>query len=142
MERRCRHRLWRTELAGVRPVRYLCQSAAPNAAGNRPADAAGAASGALRSGHSRRHTASAGVRVNERPAPNPSDTEKLLPPRAVQFEVADLKPSRPGELNASRVFHDRYELRARALGPLIIDAFDIPGSPLYTSDLIVGLPKW
>jgi uncharacterized protein (TIGR03435 family) len=81
-------------------------------------------------------------RVNETPTPNPPDTERLLPPRAVQFEVADLKPSRPGELNASRVFHDRYELRARPLGPLIIDAFDIPGSPVYTSDLIVGIPKW
>src|SRR5215471_17162927 len=81
-------------------------------------------------------------RVNETPTPNPPDTEKLLPPRAVQFEVADLKPSRPGELNASRVFHDRYELRARPLGPLIIDAFDIPGSTVYTSDLIAGIPKW
>jgi uncharacterized protein (TIGR03435 family) len=81
-------------------------------------------------------------RVNEKPTPNSPDTEKLLPTRAVQFEVADVKPSRPGELNASRVFHDRYELRARPLGPLIIDAFDIPGSPLYTSDLIVGIPKW
>jgi uncharacterized protein (TIGR03435 family) len=81
-------------------------------------------------------------RVNEKPTPNPPDTEKLLPPRAVQFEVADLKPSRPGELNASRVFHDRYELRARPLGGLIIDAFDIPGSPLYTFDLIAGMPTW
>jgi uncharacterized protein (TIGR03435 family) len=81
-------------------------------------------------------------RVNEKPIPNPPDTEKLLPPRAVQFEVADLKPSPPGQVNASRVFHDRYELRARTLGPLIIDAFDIPGSPMYTSDLIAGTPKW
>ena len=81
-------------------------------------------------------------RVNEKPTPNPPDTEKLLPPRVVQFEVADLKPSPPGQLNASRVFHDRYELRARPLGPLIIDAFDIPGSPVYTSDLIAGIPKW
>src|SRR5205823_4336269 len=47
-------------------------------------------------------------RVNEKPTPNPPDTEKLLPPRAVQFEVADLKPSRPGELSASRVSHDLY----------------------------------
>jgi uncharacterized protein (TIGR03435 family) len=80
--------------------------------------------------------------VNEKPTPNPPGTEKLLPPRVVQFEVADLKPSPPGQANASRVFHDRYELRARPLGPLIIDAFDIPGVPEHTSNLIAGAPKW
>ena len=80
--------------------------------------------------------------VNEKPIPNPPGTEKLLPPRVVQFEVADLKPSPPGQANASRVFHDRYELRAIPLGPLIIDAFDIPGVPEHTSNLIAGAPKW
>src|SRR5262249_47963635 len=64
MERRSRYRLWGTELAGARPVRYLCQSSARHAAGNRPPDAAGAAPGPLRSGHSRRYAAAAGVRLD------------------------------------------------------------------------------
>ena len=78
-------------------------------------------------------------RVNEKPTPDPPETEKLLPPRAVQFEVADIKPSRPGELFVSRVSHDRYELRAIELGPAIFDAFDIQHPP---RNLIAGIPKW
>jgi uncharacterized protein (TIGR03435 family) len=35
-------------------------------------------------------------RVNETPTPTAAGVEQQLPPRQVEFEVADLKPSRPG----------------------------------------------
>jgi uncharacterized protein (TIGR03435 family) len=78
-------------------------------------------------------------RVNEQPTPNPPDTAKLLPPRAIEFEVADLKLSRPGEPDLARVSRDRYEVHARSPGFLLYDAFDVPFSSEY--DLIAGIPK-
>jgi len=80
-------------------------------------------------------------RVNEKPTPNPPDTEKLLPPRAVEFEVADLKPSRPGEESLTRVSSDRLEMHAQVLKIMMIGAFDIIGNG-YTDELIAGFPKW
>jgi uncharacterized protein (TIGR03435 family) len=83
-------------------------------------------------------------RVNEKPTPNPADTEKLLPPRAVQFEVATIKPSRPEEERSSRVSPDHYDVHATSLDILIFNGFDIPTAPAIwdESHLIAGLPKW
>jgi uncharacterized protein (TIGR03435 family) len=78
-------------------------------------------------------------RVNQKPTPNPPDTTRLIPPRAFEFEVADLKLSRPGEPDLARVSRDRYEVHARSPGVLLYDAFDVPFSSEY--DLIAGIPK-
>jgi hypothetical protein len=78
-------------------------------------------------------------RVNERPTPNPPDTAKILPRGAIEFEVAALKLSRPGEPDLARVSGDRYEVHARSPGILLYDAFDVPFSSEY--DLIAGIPK-
>jgi uncharacterized protein (TIGR03435 family) len=78
-------------------------------------------------------------RVNERPAPNPPDTAKILPQGAIQFEVAALKLSRPGEPELARVSGDHYEVRARSPGILLYDAFDVPFSSEY--NLIAGIPE-
>jgi uncharacterized protein (TIGR03435 family) len=78
-------------------------------------------------------------RVSEKPTPNPPDTARLLPPRTFEFEVADLKLSRPGEPDLARVSRGRYEVHARSPRVLLYDAFDVPFSSEY--DLIAGIPK-
>jgi uncharacterized protein (TIGR03435 family) len=62
-----------------------------------------------------------------------------LPPRAIKFEVAAIRLSRPGEPVLARVSHGRYGVHAKSPAVLLYDAFDVPFSPEY--DLIAGIPK-
>jgi uncharacterized protein (TIGR03435 family) len=78
--------------------------------------------------------------ANQKPTPNPAGTEKVLPRRVLEFEVADLKPSRPDELPIARVSPGRLEMRAFFLKTLIANAFDMDWD--HADDLIAGLPKW
>ncbi len=78
--------------------------------------------------------------VNEQPAPDPPGTAQKLPKREVEFEVADLKPSRPGE---SAVLQQTrgggVEARGVPLENLLTTAWDIDeGHP----ERISGLPHW
>jgi uncharacterized protein (TIGR03435 family) len=79
-------------------------------------------------------------RVNEQPAPDTAGAAEKLPKREVEFEVADLKPSRPGE---SAVLQQTrgggVEARAVPLENLMTTAWDIDqGHP----ERIAGLPHW
>jgi len=79
--------------------------------------------------------------VNEKPTPNLAGVEKLLPPRPVEFEVADLKPSRPEETPLTKVYPGgRFEMRAVKMTILIAYAFDIDFD--HTDELIADLPGW
>jgi uncharacterized protein (TIGR03435 family) len=79
-------------------------------------------------------------RVNEQPAPDPTGTAQKLPEREVAFEVADLKPGRPGESTLiQQTRGGGVEVRAVPLANLITIAWDIDeGHP----ERISGLPHW
>ncbi len=79
-------------------------------------------------------------RVNEQPTPDAPGTAEKLPVREIAFEVADLKPSSPGE---SAIMQQTkgggVEIRAVPLRNLITSAWDIDqGHP----EKISGLPDW
>ncbi len=79
-------------------------------------------------------------RVNEQPAPAPPGTAQKLPKPEVEFEVADLKPSRPDESPFLQLIPGGG-LRARAyrLAGLMAAAWDTDeGHPERFS----GLPPW
>ena len=82
-------------------------------------------------------------RVNENPTPNAPGVEQQLPPRQLEFEVADLKPSRPD------IRPDERLMRVTPAGG--IDFVGIPLAIIMTSgwdidfdhpERIANLPKW
>jgi len=79
-------------------------------------------------------------RVNEQPTPEPLGTAEKLPKQEVQFEVADLKPSRPGESTIlQQTRGGGVEARAVPLANLMTTAWDLDeGHP----ERISGLPQW
>lgn len=80
--------------------------------------------------------------VNERPTENAPDIAKKLPHREIEFEVADLKPSRPGESGAGmRVTPGGgFEARAVDLRILLGAAWDMDWS--HINERFAPLPKW
>ncbi len=80
--------------------------------------------------------------VNERPTENAPDIANKLPPREVEFEVADLKPSRPGESSAGmRVTPGGgFEARAVDMRVLLGAAWDMDWS--HINERFAPLPKW
>ncbi len=80
--------------------------------------------------------------VNEKPTDNPPDVAKRLPPREVEFEVADLKPSRPNEPDPGMVVSPGGGLvvRSNPLSVLLGAAWDVDWSHL--DERFAGLPKW
>jgi uncharacterized protein (TIGR03435 family) len=80
-------------------------------------------------------------RVNEKPTENAPDPAQKLPPRVVEFEVADLKPSRPGEPGCCFQVTPGGGLEARAmdLRILMAAAWDIDFDHL---ERFAGLPRW
>jgi uncharacterized protein (TIGR03435 family) len=79
-------------------------------------------------------------RVNEKPTPNAPDVAQKLPPRPLEFEVADVKPSRPDEPRAFRATPGGgLEVHANSLRILISTAWDIDWD--HSTELIAG-PKW
>ncbi len=79
-------------------------------------------------------------RVNEDPADNPADLAQNLPPRVLEFDVADLKPGRPGESGADfgTTRGGGLEARAIALRDLMAAAWDID---FDHPERFAGLPK-
>ncbi len=80
-------------------------------------------------------------RVNEKPTENPPDLSQKLPPRVVEFEVADLKPGRPDEQPCCFQVTRGGGLEARAidLKVLMAAAWDIDFDHV---ERFAGLPKW
>jgi uncharacterized protein (TIGR03435 family) len=80
-------------------------------------------------------------RVNEKPTDNPPDIARKLPPRVMEFEVADLKPSRPGEPGPAfgETRGGGLQARAIALRDLMAAAWDID---FDHPERFAGLPKW
>jgi len=78
-------------------------------------------------------------RVNEKPTDNVPGVTKNLPPAPTEFEVADIKPSAPGETRGQVKFQPggRIDGRGVALKDVIMFAWNIS-----SDDMLVGGPKW
>ena len=80
-------------------------------------------------------------RVNEKPSENPPGVAKLLPPRLTEFDVADLKPSRPDEMPFFRLYpNGRFEMLGFPLRILISTAWDVDWD--HIDEVLIGAPKW
>lgn len=75
--------------------------------------------------------------VNEKPAPNPPGTEKLLPETVSEFEVADIKPTDPDYRGGEfRILPGgRITARGIPLKDLIEDLWGL------SDELLIGAPK-
>ncbi len=81
-------------------------------------------------------------RVNQKPTPNsPEVTALLPPPPPPEFEVASIRPSRPGEPPGRRLIEPggRVEMRGAPLFLLIMQAWDLNIDP---DEDLPGKPKW
>ena len=80
-------------------------------------------------------------RVNEKPTDNAPDIAQKLPPRVLEFEVADRKPSRPGEPAVGLQVTPAGGLKTEAMDVrvLLAAAWDIDWDHL---ERFAGLPKW
>ena len=81
-------------------------------------------------------------RVNREPTPNSPEVAALLPPLPPpEFEVASIRPSRPGEPPGRRLIQPggRVEMRGVPLLLLIIQAWNLNIDP---DEDLPGRPKW
>ena len=81
-------------------------------------------------------------RVNQKPTPNSSEVATLLPPPPPpEFEVASVRPSRPGEPPGRRLIEPggRVQVRGVPLFLLIMQAWDLNIDP---EEDLPGKPKW
>jgi uncharacterized protein (TIGR03435 family) len=79
------------------------------------------------------------------PAPNPPDTEHMLPALPTKFDVADIKPAAPG--STQRSFRSQpgglVELRGFTVGDLIRMAWELTDlDAIDHEDLLTGAPTW
>jgi len=80
-------------------------------------------------------------RVNEKPTVNPPGVAQALPPRALEFEVAEIKLSPPEEQEIYKLFPSgRLEMRAFPMKDLISQAWDIDW--IHIDERLAGAPKW
>ena len=81
-------------------------------------------------------------RVNEKPTDNLPGVAQMLPPRELEFEVADLKRSRTDEKDGPLRISSGGGLEARAVSMriLVATAWDIDWD--HVDEMIAGLPKW
>jgi uncharacterized protein (TIGR03435 family) len=80
--------------------------------------------------------------VNQEPTPNSPEVATLLPPLPPpEFEVASIRPSRPGEPPGRRVIQPggRVEMRGVPLFLLIMQAWDLN---IDLDEDLPGKPKW
>ncbi len=77
--------------------------------------------------------------VNEKPTDNLPGVTKNLPPAPTEFEVADIKPSAPGDTRGQVKFQPggRIDGRSVSLKEVIMFAWNIS-----SDDMLVGGPKW
>lgn len=81
-------------------------------------------------------------RVNETPTPNAPNIAQLLPPRQVEFEVADLKPSPPDRKGPTwfKVLPGgQLDISGVPLQVVVLYAWDIDGGH---PQRFANLPKW
>jgi uncharacterized protein (TIGR03435 family) len=80
-------------------------------------------------------------RVSEKPTENLPDIAQRLPPRELEFEVADLKPSRPDENGCCFQVTRGGGLEAQAMDMrvLLAAAWDVDWDHL---ERFAGMPKW
>jgi uncharacterized protein (TIGR03435 family) len=80
-------------------------------------------------------------RVNEKPTGNPPGVAQALPPRALEFEVAEIKLSPPEEQELYKLYPSgRLEMRAFPMKDLISQAWDIDW--IHIDERLAGAPKW
>lgn len=65
------------------------------------------------------------VRVNRTPAANPPGTAEKLGPTPTEFDVVDIRPSRPGEKEDANFQNGRIDAHAIALRDLITFAYNV-----------------
>ena len=76
--------------------------------------------------------------ANEMPAPNPPDTNALLPPLPTEFEVASVKINKESQTQMNfRFLGGRLDLRAIPMREMIEFAYGIDDDKM-----IVGAPSW
>ena len=63
--------------------------------------------------------------VNRTPAPNPSGTAEKLGPVPTEFEVAEIRPSRPGQQEDAKLDNGRIDARGIGLRDLIAFAYNV-----------------
>jgi uncharacterized protein (TIGR03435 family) len=75
-------------------------------------------------------------KVNEAPAPNPPGTLEKLPPVATEFEVAEVRPSKPGT-------ETNYEMKNGRLEAFAVTIKDMVGFAYNLEDyMLPGGEKW
>ncbi len=76
--------------------------------------------------------------VNQKPTDNPEGVTRTLPPPPTEFEVAEIRPSKPGATGGQVRFlpSGRLEFPGATLKSLITLAYGIE------PDMVVGAPKW
>ena len=80
-------------------------------------------------------------RVNEKPTANPPGVAQALPPRLLEFEVAEIKLSAPEENELYKLYPSgRLEMRAFPMKDLISQAWDIDW--IHIDERLAGAPKW
>jgi uncharacterized protein (TIGR03435 family) len=76
--------------------------------------------------------------VEQKPTPNPPGvTTSLPPPPPAEFEVADIRPSRPDAQQNARLQNGRLDVQAFPLKQLVTLAWDI-----NSDELLAGAPKF
>ena len=76
--------------------------------------------------------------VNRKPTDNPAGVTQNIPPAPPsEFEVADIKPSKPGATPNGRIQNGRVDLQALPLKQLIMIAWNINNN----DELVAGIPK-
>jgi len=65
------------------------------------------------------------VGVNRNPAPNPPGAVEKLGPPPTEFEVADIRPSRPGQTEDANLDNGRIDARGLVLRDLIAFAYNV-----------------
>jgi uncharacterized protein (TIGR03435 family) len=68
------------------------------------------------------------VSVNRTPSPNPPGVVEKLGPAPTEFEVADIKPSRPGQTEEANMDNGRIDARGLVLRDLIAFAYNVEPS--------------
>jgi len=80
------------------------------------------------------------VKTASQPSPNAPDVAKMLPPLPLpEFEVATIKPSKPGQHGNGQIRADRVDFQGVPLRELIDLAWDLSENDPQN---IVNAPKW
>ena len=80
-------------------------------------------------------------RASEKPTPNAPNLAQVLPPRPVEFEVGEIKLTRPDEPGGFHLFPSgRFEMKGFPMIILMATAWDIDWD--HTDQMMANVPKW